>query len=209
VTNWKAAAILTFIVAILLGLGLAIFVGLSENVVYPIDDLGTTSVESILWEYINPWFFLVELPFVLISPVVGLAIGSRTMSKERKVVGSWTILVLTLLGGCLYTILSFLTYDWLYQLVPQTPAWLNLGIDAHTFIQLAIANATVLSKYFLTAFVFIVLGVVAGLLVWREYERNPKNAARILAERTCTTDTKLTLSSEAVHLLGICCYPSS
>jgi hypothetical protein len=54
------------------------------------------------------------------------------------------------------------------------------------FIQLAIANATVLSRYFLTAFVFIFLGVVAGLLVWREYGRNPKNAARIVAERANT-----------------------
>jgi uncharacterized protein involved in cysteine biosynthesis len=104
------------------------------------------------------------------------------MSKGWKVVGGWTVLALTLLGGCLYTILSFLTYDWLYQLVPQTPAWLNLGIDAHMFTQLAIANATVLSRYFLTAFVFIFLGVVSGLLVWREYGRNPKNAARIVAE---------------------------
>jgi len=176
VTNWKYAAIFTFIVAIFLGFGLAIVVGLSENVVYPIDDMGTTSVENILYTYINPWFVLVELPFVVISPVVGLAIGSRTMSKGWKVVGGWTILALTLLGGCLYTILSFLTYDWLYQLVPQNIAW---PLDTHMFIQLAIANATVLSRYFLTAFVFIVLGVVAGLLVWGKYERYPARAKNI------------------------------
>jgi hypothetical protein len=164
VTNWKHAAIFTFIVAICLGFGLAIFVGLSENVVYPIDDMGTTSVENILWTCINPWFVLFELPFVIISPIVGLAIGSRKMSKGWKVVEGWTILALTLLGGCLYTTLSFLTYDWLYQLVPQ-----NIGawpLDTHTFIQLAMANATVLSRYFLTAFVFVVLGLVTGLLLW-------------------------------------------
>jgi hypothetical protein len=162
VTNWKGAAIFTLIVTIFLGFGLAIFVGLSENVVYPIDDMGTTSVESILWTYINPWFVLFELPFVIISPVVELAIGSRTMSKGWKVVGGWTVLALTLLGGCLYIILSFLTYDWLYQLVPQ-----NIGtwpLDTHEFIQQAIANATVLSRYFLTAFVFVILGLVTGLL---------------------------------------------
>jgi ABC-type sulfate transport system permease component len=106
------------------------------------------------------------------------------MPKGCKVVGGWTILALTLLGVCLYAILSFLTYDWLYQLVPQ-----NIGtwpLDTHEFIQQAISNTTVLSRYFLTAFVFIFLGVVVGLLVSWEYARYPKNAARIVAERANT-----------------------
>jgi hypothetical protein len=161
VTNWKVAGLFTFIAVVFLGFVLTVVVGLSENVVYPIDNMGTTDVENALWTYINPWFVLFELPFVVISAVVGLAIGSRTMSKGWKVVGGWTILALTLLGGCLYAILSFLTYYWLYQLVPQNIAW---PLDTHMFIQLAIANATVLSRYFWTAFVFIVLGVGTGLL---------------------------------------------
>jgi len=165
VTKWRVAGIFTFLLVVFLGFCLIILVGLSENVVYPIDDLGTTSVETILYGYINPWFVLFELPFVVISAVVGLAIGSRTMSKGRKIVGSWAILALTLLGFCLYITLSFLTYDWLYQLAPQNIGLpVNSSLDTHKFIQQAISNATVLSRYFLTAFVFVVLGVVTGLL---------------------------------------------
>jgi hypothetical protein len=162
VTNWKVAGIYTFVLVVFLGFLLFLVVVLSDNVVYPIDDAGTTDVENVLYSYINPWFVLFELPFVAIGAVTGSAIGSRTMSKGWKVVGGWAILALALLGFCLYITLSFLTYDWLYQLVPQ-----NVGpwpLDTHEFIQQAISNATVLSRYFLTAFVFVVLGLVTGLL---------------------------------------------
>lgn len=149
VTNLKVAGLFILIVVVFLGLFLTVVVELSENLVYPIDDLGTTSVENILGTYINPWFVLFELPFVVISAVAGLVTGSRTTSKGWKVVGGWTILALTLLGFCLYIALSFLTYDWLYQLVPQNIGLpLNSSLDRHMFIQQAISNATVLSRYF-------------------------------------------------------------
>jgi hypothetical protein len=166
VNKWKVAGFLfVFFAVVFLGFCLLILVGLSDNVVYPVDDMGTTSVSDTVNQYINPWFILFEFPFLVISAGAGLAIGSRTMSKGWKVVGGWTILALTLLGVCLYTTLSFLTYDWLYQLVPQNIApWSPSGIDTHMFIQMAISNATVLSRYFWTAFGFVIAGVVAGLL---------------------------------------------
>jgi hypothetical protein len=166
VSDWKArhAALLVFVAVIFLGFCLGILVGWSDNAVYPIDDLGSTSVATILLRHINPWFVLFELPFVVISVGVGLAIGTRTMSKGWKVVGGWTILALALLSVCLYVILSFLAYDWLYQLVPQNIGLpLSSRIDSRMFIQLAISNATVVSRYFWVGFGFVVVGAVTGL----------------------------------------------
>ena len=163
--SWTVAGLFVLVAVIFLGFCLLIWVGISDNMVYPIDDMGTTSVENVLYTYINPLYAYFELPFLVISAGVGLAIGSRAMSKGWKVVGGWAILALTLLGVCLYTTLSFLTYDWIYQLVPQNIApWSPSGIDTHMFIQMAISNATVLSRYFWTAFGFVIAGLVAGLL---------------------------------------------
>lgn len=165
-SDWKArhAALFVFVATIFLGFFLGILVGWSDNVVYPVDDLGSTSVATILLGHINQWFVLFELPFVVISVGVGLAIGSRTMSKGWKVVGGWTILALALLGVCLYVILSFLAYDWLYVLVAKDIGLpLSSSLDSRMFIQLAISNATVVSRYFWVGFGFVVVCVVTGL----------------------------------------------
>lgn len=139
-------------------------VGFSDYVVYPIDNMGTTSVWITVIDYINPWFFLFEFPFVVIGAGVAFTIGSKIMSKGWKVVGGYTILALTLVGLCLYTTLYFLTYNWIYQLVPQNIIPADTGYDTHMFLQSAISNGTVLSGYFWTAFCFVVAGVVMGLL---------------------------------------------
>jgi hypothetical protein len=73
--------------------------------------MGTTSVFTAKIDYINPWFFLFEFPFVLIGTCVALIIGSKIMSKGWKIVGGYTILALTLVGVCLYTTLDLLTYN--------------------------------------------------------------------------------------------------
>jgi len=138
----------------------------SDNMVYPVLDMGTTSVWMTVGNYISPWFFWFTFPFVIISAGVGLAMGSRITSKGWKVTLGYTILAMALLGVCLYITLTFLTYNWIYQLVPQNiiVSGYSGSHDMHTFIQSAIGNGTVLSRYFWTAFQFVVAGVVVGFI---------------------------------------------
>lgn len=164
VDSWRVAGLFVLLALVFLGFCLLFVVGLSDNVVYPIDDMGTTSVWNVVVDYINPWFCLFEFPFVGIGAVVGLAVGSRGMSKGWKVCGGYTILALALLGVSLYATLNYLVYDGLYQLVPQNIVPAYTGLDTHMFVQSAISNAIVLSRYFWTAFCFVVAGVVTGLL---------------------------------------------
>jgi hypothetical protein len=158
------AILFIFLAVVLLGFYLFWMVIFSDYVIYPIDNMGTTSVFIIEIDYINPWFFLFEFPFVAIGAGAAFAIGSQFMSKGWEVVGGYIILALTLVGVCLYTTLYFLTYNLIYQLVPQNIIPAETGYDTHMFIQSAISNGTVLSRYFWTAFSFVVAGAVMGLL---------------------------------------------
>ena len=144
----------------------AILVSFPHNLVYPVLDMSTFDVSRLVGEYISPWFFWFTFPFVIVGVGVGLAMGSRITSKGWKVTLGYTILAVTLLGVCLYITLYSLTYNWIYQLVPQNiiVSGYSASHDMHTFIQSAIGNGTVLSGYFWTAFQFVVAGVVVGFI---------------------------------------------
>ena len=116
-------------------------------------------------KYIRPWFFWFTFPFVIVAVGVGLAMGTRMTSKKWKVPLAYTILAMTLAGIFLYVTLHVLTYNWIYQLVPNIILpYSRSNPDMHTFIQTAIGNSTVLSRYFWTDFQFVVAGVVVGFI---------------------------------------------
>lgn len=142
-----------------------VVVGWSDNMVYPVLDMGTTSVWMEVSKYLNGWFFLFEFPFVIASAVLCFVMGSRIKTKGWKVTVGYTALALTVLGICLYVVLDLLTYNWMYQLVPNIILIMSpSNPDMHTFIRAAIGNGTVLSRYFWTAFQFVVSAGIVGFV---------------------------------------------
>jgi len=156
--------LLVFVAVVLLEFLHFFVVITADYMVYPVLDMGTTSVANDVSAYLNPWFFWFEFPFVIISIVVGLYFGSRIASKGWKVAAGYTVFALIIIGISLYVTLYFLTYDWIFQLVQQDVSVPGSNFDMHTFIQSAIGNGTVLSRYYWTAFQFAAAGAIVGLL---------------------------------------------
>jgi hypothetical protein len=166
VNNWRIVGLFVFLTIAFFGFFLVVTLSyLVDDVIPPVDDIGTLSQATILSNDIVPWFFWIELCFVVIGVGVGLKIGSQTILESWKVVGGYIISAVAILGGSLYIALNYLVYNLIYQLAPPIVIYTNTGTyDTHTFIQSTILNGMIFSWIFWTAFCFVVAGVVMGLL---------------------------------------------
>jgi hypothetical protein len=137
------------------------------NYVIPeVDDIGTLNQATILSNDIVPWFFWIELCFVVIGVGVGLKIGPQTGRESRKIVGGYIISAVAILGVCLYIALDYLIYNLIYQLAPKIIIITATGTyDTHTFIQSTILSGMIFSWIFWTAFGIVALGVALGVVM--------------------------------------------
>lgn len=171
--SWRYVGFLVLLWLVILAIGLFISLVFQIGWVPAADHFGSTSQEMILDNYVFPWFFQVEFGFVVVGLFAGVGLGSQmvgiksqTILKSWRTVEAYIISAMAVLGVSLYLAMYYLIHNLIYQLAPKLTLTNDTGAyDLHAFLQKTVLSGTIFYWFFGTAFFFVVIAVVLGILV--------------------------------------------